>query len=293
MVDASALSVWVDGRLVVPDEPSVRAHDHGLTVGDGVFETCVVRDGRPFALSRHLRRLATSAAGLGLPAPDETVLREAVAAVLGDRERRDGGPLAHGRLRITMTGGSGPLGSARGDAAPTLLVLASAAPRPDASTAVHVVPWVRNERSAVAGLKTTSYADNVVALARAHEHGAGEALFANTRDELCEGTGSNVVVVLDGVAVTPPLDSGCLAGITRELLLEWAQRDGVVVQERAVGMGELARADEVLLTSSTRDVQPVHRVDERRLAPGPVGARLADLFRRHAADDPDPVGAGR
>jgi branched-chain amino acid aminotransferase len=288
MVDVSSLSVWVDGGLVSPGEPSVRAHDHGLTVGDGVFETCVVRDGQPFALTRHLRRLATSAKGLGLPAPDDARLREAAAAVLADRERRDGVPLAHGRLRITLTGGAGPLGSGRDDTPATLLVLASPVPRPEASTAVHVVPWVRNERSAVAGLKTTSYAENVVALARAHDHGASEAIFANTRGELCEGTGSNVVVVLDGQAVTPPLESGCLAGITRELLLEWAAADGVVIQERAVGMSELARAAEVLLTSSTRDVQPVHRVDDRQLEPGPVGAELAAMFRRHAAEHVDP-----
>jgi branched-chain amino acid aminotransferase len=184
--------------------------------------------------------------------------------------------------------GAGPLGSDRGGAEPTLLVLASAVPRPEASTAVHVVPWVRNERSAVAGLKTTSYADNVVALARAHEHGASEALLANTRNELCEGTGSNVLVVVDGVAVTPPLSSGCLAGITRELLLEWAAADGVLVQERPVAMAELRHADEVLLTSSTRDVQLVHRVDDRQLVPGPVGRRLGELFRRHAAEGIDP-----
>jgi branched-chain amino acid aminotransferase len=287
-MDPSALSLWVDDRLVRPDEPSVRAHDHGLTVGDGVFETCVVHAGQPFALTRHLRRLATSAEGLGLRPPGADRIREAVAAVLSDRERQDGAPLGHGRLRITVTGGPGPLGSDRGGADPTLVVLASAVPSPEPSTVVHVVPWVRNERGAVAGLKTTSYAENVVALARAREHGASEAIFANTRDELCEGTGSNVLLVLDGVAVTPPLDSGCLAGISRELLLEWAASDGVGVEERPVPMAELARAEEVLLTSSTRDVQPVHRVDDRELVPGPVGRRLSELFRRHAAADVDP-----
>jgi branched-chain amino acid aminotransferase len=156
------------------------------------------------------------------------------------------------------------------------------------TTTVATVPWPRNERGALAGLKTTSYAENVVALARAHDHGASEALLANTRDELCEGTGSNVVVVIDGVAVTPRLDSGCLAGITRELLLEWAAEDGVVIRERPVAMDELAHAQEVLLTSSTRDVQPVRRVDDRALEPGPVGVALAELFRRHAALNVDP-----
>lgn len=282
MTDAQ-LRVWVDGRLVAPDEPAVRALDHGLTVGDGVFETLKVVDGEPFALTRHLRRLATSAAGLGLVPPDVGAVREGLAAVLA------GDPIGFGRLRITMTGGHGPLGSDRGDAPPTYVVVASPVPRPEAATAVSVVPWTRNERSAVAGLKTTSYAENVVALAYAREHGASEALFTNTRGQLCEGTGSNVFVGVDGRLVTPPLSSGCLAGITRELLIEWAIDDGLEVVEAELGLDDLRAASEVLLTSSTRDVQPVRQVDDRRLdAQGPLATAAADLFRRRAAEGIDP-----
>ena len=282
MVDPQ-VRVWVNGQLVGADEPAVSALDHGLTVGDGVFETMKVVEGRPFAITRHLRRLASSATGLGLVPPDAAAVREGIAAVL------DGPPIPFGRVRVTMTAGAGPLGSDRGDAAPTYVVVASPVPRPEASTAVSVVPWTRNERSAVAGLKTTSYADNVVALAYARQHGASEALFTNTRGNLCEGTGSNVLVAVDGRLVTPPVSSGCLAGITRELLLDWAISDGLEVIEGDVGLDELRAATEVLLTSSTRDVQPVHQVDDRRLdAPGPLGARAAQLFQRRAAEDIDP-----
>ncbi|HEX3003515.1 MAG TPA: aminodeoxychorismate lyase [Angustibacter sp.] len=281
MVDA--LRVWVDGRLVDPDDPAISALDHGLTVGDGVFETLKVVDGQPFALTRHLRRLATSAAGLGLVPPDVTAVREGMSAVLA------GDPIGFGRLRVTMTGGHGPLGSDRGDSPPTYVVVASPVPRPEPSTAVSVVPWTRNERSAVAGLKTTSYAENVVALAYARQRGASEALFTNTRGHLCEGTGSNVFVAVDGRLVTPPLSSGCLAGITRELLIEWAIEDGLEVVEAELGLDDLRAATEVLLTSSTRDVQPVRQVDDRRLeAPGTLGAVAAELFRRRAGDDIDP-----
>ena len=273
---------WVNGRLV-GDEPSLRAHDHGLTVGDGVFETCKVVDGKAFAITRHLRRLGHSAAGLGLPEPDEDLLRAGIAAVLTQ------GGLPFGRLRITMTGGAGPLGSDRAQAPPTYVVLASPMVRPAASTAVVVAPWTRNEYSAVAGLKTTSYAENVVALAYARERGAGEALLANTRGELCEGTGSNVLLALSGELVSPPLSSGALAGITRELLLEWAAQDGLVIQERPVSLADLANADEVALTSSTRDVQPVHAVDERHLSTdGPLLTRAVRLFRHNADRGIDP-----
>lgn len=273
---------WVDGRLV-GDEPALRGYDHGLTVGDGVFETCKVQRGHPFALSRHLRRLARSAAGLGLPEPDADYLREGVRVVLSDAD------LAFGRLRITMTGGPGPPGSDRASAAPTYVVLAAPLARPAVSTAAVLAPWTRNENSAVAGLKTTSYAENVVALAYARERGASEALLANTRGELCEGTGSNVLLAFDGELVTPPLSSGALAGITRELLLEWAQDQGVVIIERPVPLGELGRAAEVALLSSTRDVQPVHRLDEERLpAPGPLTALAAELFAGSAGGNLDP-----
>lgn len=273
---------WVDGVLVGP-APALRADDHGFTVGDGVFETCSVRDGEVFALSRHLRRLTTSARGLGLADPDLELIRQGIDEVL------DGPRLDFGRLRVTVSSGPGPLGSERADVPQTVAVLASAVARPPASTAVAVSPWVRNERSAVAGLKTTSYAENAVALADARRRGGSEALLANTRGELCEGTGSNVLVVLDGELVTPPLDSGALAGITRELLLLWADDEGLAVAERAVPMADLHRVSEVALLSSTRDVQPVHAVDDRALsAPGPLTRRAAELFGRRRAALSDP-----
>ncbi len=278
--------LWADGRMVTEDEPVLRATDHGLTVGDGVFETCKVVDGVPFALTRHLRRLERSAAGLGLDAPPVARARDGVEAVLAALPA-DGNALA--RLRVTWTAGPGPLGSERRTGAGTLLVAAvPAAPWPQ-DPAVVSVAWTRNEASAVVGLKTTSYAENVVALARARRSGAGEALLANTRGELCEGTGSNVVVVVDGEAVTPPLTSGCLPGITRALLLEWARDEGVPVQERPVPFAALRDCDDVLLTSSTRDVQPQAVVDGRPLPRGPVAAALAERFARRALADPDPA----
>ena len=136
----------------------------------------------------------------------------------------------------------------------------------------------------MAGLKTTSYAENVVALDHAQQRGGSEAIFANTVGLLCEGTGSNIVVVIDGEAVTPTLASGCLAGITRQLLLEWCE-----VHERDVPVEVLAEADEVFLASTTRDVQAVHRVDERDVAaPGPVTAQVAKMFAQRSEEQTDP-----
>ncbi|HEU5033611.1 MAG TPA: aminotransferase class IV [Mycobacteriales bacterium] len=276
------MTLWVNGELVADDAPVVRADDHGLVVGDGVFETCAVRDGVPFALTRHLRRLRASAAGLGLPV-DEERIRAGIAAVLRDAPAR-------ARLRITVTGGPSPYGSGRGEGPPTVLVAASPLHDWPASIDVVVVPWTRNERAATAGLKTTSYADNVVALSWAHDRGAAEALFTNTRGDLCEGTGSNVFYEYDGLLVTPPLSTGCLAGITRELLLEWLRDDGLDVREVAQDIGALREASEAFLASSTRDVQPIGRVDGTALpeVPGPFTRRAAEVFARRAAEQVDP-----
>lgn len=273
------MKLWLDGGLQDIDTARVSVFDHGLTVGDGIFETVKAVDGRPFALTRHLDRLARSARGLGLPEPDADEVRRACAAVI------DANPMPLGRLRITYTGGHGPLGSDRGDQGPTLVVALGASDRRPDATAVVTVPWTRNERGALTGLKTTSYAENVVALARAREHGASEALFANTVGQLCEGTGSNVFVVLDGEIHTPPVASGCLAGITRALAVEWTG-----ARETDLPLDVLKRADEVFLTSTLRDVQAVHRVDGRELpgAPGPVTAKAMRVFDERAGDDLDP-----
>ncbi|WP_369267357.1 aminotransferase class IV [Streptomyces harbinensis] len=272
--------IWLDGELRDADSAKVSVFDHGLTVGDGVFETLKTENGRPFAMSRHLDRLATSAAGLGLPAPDRDTVRRACEAVMANTE-----PVPFGRLRITYTGGRSPLASDRGDAPPTLMIAHAPTPRRPDTTAVITVPWTRNERGALAGLKSTSYAENVIALARAHQQAASEALFANTTGALCEGTGTNVFVVLDGELHTPPLAAGCLAGITRALVIEWSG-----AKETELPMDVLHRADEVFLTSSTRDVQAVRRVDDRELpgAPGPVTAEALRVFRARSAADIDP-----
>lgn len=254
------MQVWVNGSLLSdPTAPIVSAFDHGLTVGDGVFEAIKIHRGQPFALGLHLDRLDRSLQGLGLPPVEREVLEEGVEAVLAAEL------IAHGRLRVTVTGGPAPLGSGRADQPPTIIIAASEAPVADEQTSVVTVSWPRNERGATAGLKTTSYAENVIALAEARRHGATEAIFATTTGLLCEGTGSNVFYVIDGELRTPTLLTGCLAGVTRGLVLEWY--GGREVDE-PIEVAETA--DEVFLVSTLRDVQAVTRWGDRELAIGPV-----------------------
>jgi branched-chain amino acid aminotransferase len=279
------MRAWVNGTVLDDAaDPVLSVFDHGLTVGDGVFETVKTLGGRPFALSRHLERLARSAKGLGLPDLDRELAREAVAAVL------DGPPDELGRLRITLTGGPSPLGSERGSERPTLVVVAGPQKPRSGTTTVATVPWRRNDLGATAGLKTTSYAENVIALAYARERDATEAIFANTSGHLCEGSGSNVFYVRDGRLLTPTLRSGCLAGVTRALVLEWCAEDlDGDVAEVDESIEILESADEIFLTSTTRDVQAVDRCDRRELAaPGPVTAAVQEIWAKRAAADLDP-----
>ncbi len=281
---SDVIRVWVNGDLYDSDAPAISAIDHGITVGDGVFETCKIVDGQAFALRRHKERMARSAAGLGLPEPDFAILDKGIDAVLGLGE-----PMPFGRLRFTLTAGRGPLGSDRFDSPLTYVVTAGEMAPPRGPGGLCVTPWSRNERSPVAGLKTTSYAENVVALAFAHERGATEAIFANSRGDLCEGTASNVFVGLGGRLHTPPLSSGALGGITRALTIEWCRAAGIDIVEDTMPLGVLRTCDEVFITSSLRDVYPIDRIDDRTLpAPGPLTAAAAQIFAHRCAEDMDP-----
>jgi branched-chain amino acid aminotransferase len=286
VINPGRLVVWVDGSLVDEHEARVSPFDHGLMTGDGVFETLRVYRGEPYCWRRHYERLARSASGMGLAIPPSEALRRAALEVI------DANRLTDARLRITLTGGPSPLGSERGRVTPTLILAASELPPPGPATPLEVVtvPWPRNERGALSGLKTISYGENVRALAVAKETGAGEAIFANTRGELCEGTGTNVFVVTAGVLRTPPEASGCLMGVTRALILDLADRLAIDAEEVALPLTAVATADEAFLSSSTRELQAISAVDGNRLpvAPGPVTTLLADAFRRMVAEELDP-----
>lgn len=282
--DGATSWCWLDGVVGPTADARVPVTDHGLTVGDGIFETMKVVDGTPFALTRHLCRLRRSAAALDLdPGLSDAELRGACAAVVAAAH---GAGAAVGRLRLTVTGGPGPAGSERGDEGATVLLVTGPVTEWPPTTAVASVPFTRNPTGGLAGVKSTSYAENVMALARAHAAGASEAIFADVHGRLSEGTGSNVFVVRDGRLLTPSLATGCLAGVTRELLLEVC----TARETEELTIADLGAADEAFLTSSTRDVQPIATVDGAPLpaAPGPVTTAAAEAFAALQARTLDP-----
>ena len=245
---------YVNGQIIDSQLASVSVFDHGFTVADGVFETLKLNSGRVFALDRHLDRLEQSCLGLGITCPSREILNKAVSEVCALNDS-----IANGRLRITVTSGSGPLGSDRHQSQPTLVVSVAAQAQWPSTAQLLIMPWARNETSPLVTVKTTSYAENVHALAIAKSFNYSEAIFLNTQGKVAEGTGSNVFFVKDKEIFTPDKNSGLLQGVTRNLVLEWAVAK-FKIRETQVSEEDLFTADEIFITSTTRDVQPVSRL---------------------------------
>lgn len=263
----------MNGQIVATESARISPLDHGLMVGDGVFETMVVRGGRPFAAHAHYLRLKRSCEAIGLGCISEEIYDEAIQAVLKANELREA------RVRVTLTSGDGPLGSDRGAGPGTAMVLATPLKPWPPTEKVLLVPWTRNSGGALAGVKSVSYGENVRALAAARAQGCGEALLANECGHLCEGTGSNLFVICEGKLQTPPLSSGCLAGITRERVLHACEVAGIACAEVDLPVSVLSSCEEAFLTSSTRDVHPIASLNGRSLvAPGPITMAVQKAF---------------
>lgn len=232
-----------------------------VLTGQGVFETILVKDQVPQFLDLHLARLQNSSEILEIPTPDFDKIADGAVQLL----------LLHqgnlGRLRITLY---------RGVPTPQLMLSLVEVKPSLAKVSVNISHLTRNENSAITGAKSASYAENAVALERARENGFTETLFFNNAGQLAEAATSNIVIVVDGEAITPPLSSGCLPGITRQVLLEQG-----VMREVSIDSGLLERASAAALLSSIRGVQPINVMDEREL--NSLDETLQDLAAAYEA----------
>jgi branched-chain amino acid aminotransferase len=270
--------VWQNDKLQDASVPSVSAFDQGLLLGSGVFETLSAVDGKIIAITRHWRRLCEACASIGIEAPGLDTMRQAFDEVM----KANG--LSAARLRFTVTAGPA------GDGSPTCIASAVALQQVASAETVVTVPWPRNERGALTGIKSTSYAESLRGLQFARSHGAGEGLFLNTAGEVCECSSSNVFFAIHGELVTPALHSGCLPGIARGLVLDALTAKGVPWVERSIAAKEIVDAEEMFLTSSLRAVQPVTSLDGNRFlaAPGPLTSLARKAHSEFLADNSDP-----
>lgn len=291
----SDVITWVNGGFIASDVPAVSALDRGLLLGYGVFETLAVEAGVPFALTRHLRRLETSAQIIGLQLPPIESLRAGIAAVV-ERWNARRAPKDRGRLRLTVTGGTGALGLPTDSPEPTVIISlapAGAARKLGSDTGIRagLSPWYANSNSPIQGAKTLSYAAHAVLQHHARERGLDEVISANASGEICEGATSNVFLEQGGELLTPPLSSGCLPGITRELILEWAPAAGLPVRVAEPGelrIEQLNSADHSAVTGSVRGIMPIIEFENRALKPGPITEAVAAVFARNSTVHVDP-----
>jgi len=246
----------------------VSALDRGLLYGYGVFETMRSYGGRVFRLEEHYQRLCRGAERVGLEVPFS--LADLVGAAKGVLKCND---LEDARVRLMLTAG------AEGAAGSVTLLAREVAEYPMAAL---VTSTRRNETSPLSGVKSLNYLDNLLAREEARRQGADEAILLNTRGLVAEGSASNVFLVLDGRLVTPNLSSGCLAGITRQAVLELATAAGVEAVETEVERSAFAVASEAFLTGSVMEVMPLTRLDDGPVGsgrPGPVTERLHRLYQ--------------
>ncbi len=261
--------IWANGKLILDEHYRLSPMAPGLAVGLGCFETLAAYRGIPLFLDRHLKRLFEGAARLGFQVPDPSTLEDAVAEVIGENGL-DNEPVS--RLRI-----SAMALDLEGEASVTISAVPQAG-SPETMT-VTVSDYRRNELGALTGIKSSSYAENTVALREARREGFDEALMLNSRGDLSEGTLSNVFLVNGGKVTTPELKSGCLPGVTRALVLELATKWGIPYEEVCIPSHEIFMAEEIFVTNSVLGICPVSRIDQRELEPGRITTKLRGAYQ--------------
>lgn len=283
-----AATVNVNGRITGQQDAVISVFDHGFLYGEGIYETLRTYGGEPFLYERHLRRLRRSAELISLRVPfTDGELAQRITATMA-AARLDG----EAYIRVLVTRGIGELTydlSATPDPSVVIIVKPHAQPSVDVyekGVRVALVEVVRNHPGTVSPMiKSNNLLNCALAMQEAYRKGAFEGVMRNYRGELTECTQSNLFVVHAGAALTPPLESGLLPGITREFLFEVGAEAGIPVREQVLRDEDLTGADEAFLTGTTREIVPIVDVDGVAIGtgvPGPVTRALMAAFQRAA-----------
>lgn len=289
-------TVNVNGEIADGAVARISVFDHGFLYGDGIYETMRTYRGQPFLFDRHMRRLRLSAEMIALRLPwSDAELRARIDATI--HAAGLGGVSGHeAYVRLLVTRGVGDLSydPATCPEPSSVIIVKPHVDLPDrtydAGVTVALVSTVRNHPATVnPRIKSNNLLNSALAMQEALRRGAFEAVMRNYRNELAELSTANLFVVRDGVALTPSLESGLLAGITREYLFDIGTDLGVPVREAVLRDDDLFTADESFLTSTVREIVPIVAVDGRRIGtgvPGQVTRALLAEYRRRAWTPP-------
>lgn len=247
-----------------------------------VFETLLAVDGEPRLLTEHLERLRSGLERLAVSSVElsEEGLRRAMVGLL----EKNGLTLGRARLRLAVSLGAGPLNFIDNGAAWAWMTASPLEDLPE-SVRVTTAPWRRDRESVLRGLKVGNYAEHLIAMDMARREGFGEMLFFNNDDELCEAAMANVFLIRSGSLLTPGLDSGCLAGVTRALVIRVAAAHGIPCREKPLSRSDVAKAEGMFLTSSIRGPVRVSAYGGRRFEEHPLFDAIRAIWMEEMAGD--------
>lgn len=271
-----------NGRLLPLDQVRLSPGQSGLMSGWGLFTTMRIIEGIPFAFERHWQRLERDAARTHCPFPfDRETVRAQMAELLRANQVREGCARIY-----AIYNQAGFWRSDEPFPPADLLLYSSGLPSYREPARLSVREHGRHAASALAGVKVTSWLNNVWSLHEAHEAGFDEVVMLNERGEVAECTAANIFCARNGRVSTPPLDSGCLEGVTRGILLEIGPRAGIAVEERVLFPADLYSADEVFISSTNRNLRAISEVAGHKIAaaPGPIVHKLESAFESFIRD---------
>lgn len=260
--------IWLNDQLVDESVAStlLPISDRSFLLGEGLFETILTIGGKAVALDRHIKRLKHGSEVIGISAPPPENIAIAVTQLLHTTQE-----ISLGRMRITLSGSGN--------------FLITHQPYREWSEPAKLVtyPHPFNAKSPLQRVKSTSYGEYLLAFRYAQERSADDALLFNTEDRVMESSTANIIALIGGKWVTPPLSAGPLPGITRELLIEWE-----LLVERELIFEELQRCESVALVSSLRSIQPIGEINGRKYKTGGKVEDLSTLYKRSLAGNLNP-----
>lgn len=288
-------AVYVNGRISPAHEAVVPVYDHGFVYGEGVYETLRTYNKVPFLYDRHVRRLRQSARHIDLDVPfDDATLARWIQDTVDAAAKADGTVSEEWYIRILLTRGVGELSyDIKATPTPSLIIIVKPNDEPPARMTtdgirISLVDILRNHPGSVSPIiKSNNLLNNALAMQAAYRRGGEEGLMCNYRGELSECSQSNFFMVRGGVAITPKSAAGLLEGVTRAFLFEVGQDVGVPVRDEVLYPQDLDSADEAFITSTTRELSPVTRIDDRVIGsgkPGPITMKLWEGYKRRAQE---------